>query len=121
MNKQIKQRWVAALRSGEYTQGRGKLHKFCGSFCTLGVLVDLAVQDKICEWGENDCCKENEILIDDTRGYYELLPQRVIAWAGLDSDNPRINDGDNCNSITWMNDEKEYSFSQIATLIEEQL
>ena len=37
MNAEIKQRWVDALRSGEYEQTRGTLHKG-DSYCCLGVL-----------------------------------------------------------------------------------
>lgn len=33
--------WVAKLRSGEYTQGRGNLRSRDNKFCCLGVLCDL--------------------------------------------------------------------------------
>jgi hypothetical protein len=44
MDKQLKQKWIKALRSGEYVQGTGKLVRDAGSydrFCCLGVLVDV--------------------------------------------------------------------------------
>ena len=45
MNKAIKEKWVAALRSGEYQQCAGALRKeHAGSpdtFCCLGVLCDI--------------------------------------------------------------------------------
>ncbi len=41
MNAEIKERWLKALRSGEYKQGQGQLHKEDHSFCCLGVLVDV--------------------------------------------------------------------------------
>ena len=34
--KVFKQKWLAALRSGEYEQGQSQLHEF-GEFCCLGV------------------------------------------------------------------------------------
>ncbi len=38
MNKEIKAKWVAALRSGNYKQGHGSLYeKRDNSFCCLGV------------------------------------------------------------------------------------
>ena len=40
MNKDIKQKWVKALRSGEYKQGSRFLH-YEDKFCCLGVLCDL--------------------------------------------------------------------------------
>ena len=52
MNQKIKERWVKALRSGKYKQGKGWLRKSSGpkkksEFCCLGVLCDLAVKSKI--------------------------------------------------------------------------
>lgn len=40
MDKEIKRRWVEALRSGKYEQGQGKL-LHSGKFCCLGVLCDI--------------------------------------------------------------------------------
>ena len=48
MNKEVKQQWVAALRSGEYKQGKNALRRQYegedAEFCCLGVLCDLAVK-----------------------------------------------------------------------------
>lgn len=41
MNQEIKKRWVAALRSGDYKQGTGALRNADNKFCCLGVLCDL--------------------------------------------------------------------------------
>ena len=42
MDKKIKKDWIAALRSGDYGQGVGKLHDAeNNTFCALGVLCDL--------------------------------------------------------------------------------
>lgn len=44
MTKELKEKWIEALRSGAYTQGRMRL-KLCSSkgpsYCCLGVLCDL--------------------------------------------------------------------------------
>lgn len=40
MNTEMKAKWVEALRSGKYTQGKGSLHPG-NCFCCLGVLCDL--------------------------------------------------------------------------------
>jgi hypothetical protein len=40
MNPEVKARWVAALRSGEYKQAKNSLRKQ-DAFCCLGVLCDL--------------------------------------------------------------------------------
>jgi hypothetical protein len=41
MNPEVKQKWVAALRSGNYEQGKNYLKTFNGKFCCLGVLCDI--------------------------------------------------------------------------------
>lgn len=41
MNADLKAKWIAALRSGDYRQVQGYLHNE-GGFCCLGVLCDLA-------------------------------------------------------------------------------
>ena len=40
MKSEIKQRWIEALRSGEYKQGKGRLH-MGDEFCCLGVLCEI--------------------------------------------------------------------------------
>jgi hypothetical protein len=40
MDSDLKKRWVEALRSGKYKQGRHDL-RFRDAFCCLGVLLDL--------------------------------------------------------------------------------
>ena len=53
MNKEIKEKWVKALRSGEYRQGRGYLRKEKNdnpnkfNYCCLGVLVNEVLEG---EW-----------------------------------------------------------------------
>ena len=41
MNKTLKDRWIKALRSGEYKQARKTLRRRNGRFCCLGVLCDI--------------------------------------------------------------------------------
>ncbi len=42
MEKELKDKWVAALRSGEYRQGKYELYDRDESFCCLGVLCAVA-------------------------------------------------------------------------------
>lgn len=39
MNKELKAKWVAALRSGNYEQGRNTLRSADNRYCCLGVLL----------------------------------------------------------------------------------
>ena len=41
MKKEIKEKWLEALRSGKYQQGRMRLRNSREEFCCLGVLVDI--------------------------------------------------------------------------------
>jgi hypothetical protein len=42
MKESLKKKWVAALRSGRYRQGYGRLQTWDGSNCCLGVLCRVA-------------------------------------------------------------------------------
>lgn len=41
MKKTLKLKWIAALRSGAYKQGKGRLRRG-DSYCCLGVLCEVA-------------------------------------------------------------------------------
>jgi len=51
MNKEIKEKWVKALRSGEYKQGCDYLKQegLVYRYCCIGVLVDIGLEG---EWRE---------------------------------------------------------------------
>src|SRR5262249_36155352 len=87
MNPAVKKLWVAALRSGDYVQGRGRLRNADYSFCCLGVLCNLHAQ------AHPEIAKTQH-----SRSHYLnssiYLPEQVMAWAGLkrnDGDAVRIN------------------------------
>lgn len=45
MDQELKAKWVAALRSGQYKQGDGCLHdKASDTYCCLGVLLTVAAE-----------------------------------------------------------------------------
>ncbi|QGT54330.1 hypothetical protein b3_0086 [Synechococcus phage B3] len=78
MKQEIKERWVAALRSGEYRQTRSTLRDETG-FCCLGVLTDLYLKENDEEW----------VLINTHYSFDDenlLLPQQVQEWAEIDTD-----------------------------------
>ena len=71
MNKFIADRWVQALRSGNYEQDRGHLVTFSNdvatnersaSFCALGVLCELAAESQI--------VFRADLLVEDVNGLY---------------------------------------------------
>jgi hypothetical protein len=56
MNKRMKKKWVTALRSGEYEQGKDHLvtvdQDGTERFCCLGVLCNLSTEAGYGEWSE---------------------------------------------------------------------
>lgn len=113
MNSDIKARWIAALRSGEYRQGTRKLHQG-DLFCCLGVLCDIAVKDGVID------PPTRVFDMDDIFEYEhstDVLPDKVVEWAWLPSGNPTP-PGDERMSLAMMNDTGS-SFTEIADFIEE--
>lgn len=125
MDPEIKAKWLTALRSGEYMQGRGTLRIHTNDesdpdrFCCLGVLCDLAERAGAVthQFGVSD---EN----DETSTFYGVdgasayLPDEVITWATINTDavTMRWCFSDD-RSLTHMNDTGS-SFSEIADVIE---
>ena len=87
MKKSIANKWVKALKSGEYLQCTNELTKQNDSgqdtFCCLGVLTNLYVQENGVSELESDYWERNE----DGDG---LLSKPVKEWAGMGSTNGRI-------------------------------
>lgn len=115
MDQVIKEKWLTALRSGDFSQTTGVLeHK--GSFCCLGVLCSLAVEDGVIQ--RND---SHEGIYYGTHGDESalVLPVGVMEWANIDS-NPLIVDEYGNTSLADLNDGGK-TFEEIADFIEEQL
>lgn len=119
MNPEIKQRWLTALRSGEYSQTRDKLKNEQG-FCCLGVLCDLYSKEKGVPWEENGGVyslrnPEDEYDCSDTE-----IPEFIQEWAGVDM-NPDLVFEDNIVTCIDANDDLKLNFNEIADLIEKEL
>lgn len=113
MNPEIKSKWVTALRSGEYKQGRGMLHDTeVDAYCCLGVLCDLAAESGVPVKREVSGYRRFELF----DGLDAVLPPSVKHWAGLDRHSPRVGH----ISLAARNDGGS-TFSEIADLIEEHL
>ena len=116
MNKEIKARWVEALRSGNYKQGRYNLRR--GNFyCCLGVLCDVVKDEVNYDW----------LPLQDSIGTFyrfdradEVLPDSVASYADLEI-SPKVTfDGKEEICITAINDDTDLTFDDIADLIEKQ-
>lgn len=125
MKEDIKRQWVAALRSGEYSQGRGDLHNVnTQQHCCLGVLCDLAVKSGLPVVVREAFDGSGHTTYD---GLGDLVPPSIQEWAGLPDSNPTIEVGpdpdgwDDEDELAQLNDDRGYSFARIADLIEAQL
>jgi hypothetical protein len=122
MNPEIKARWVADLRSGNFTQGTSRLTRDTDPDdverdCCLGVLCKQAVTAGI---------------VTRVDGYYvstaspadkatAILPVAVMAWAGVDGTDPTVTvDGGAVRTLSEINDGGT-PFDAIADLIEARL
>lgn len=109
MNKEIKAKWIEALRNGKYRRGKGVLYND-GKYCCLGVL-----------------CK---VMGAEFDGENSFPPKSVSRAARLRDSTIRrlanLNDGvdspeDNANKITGFVEFKGATFRKIADYIEQNL
>lgn len=114
MNKEVKTKWLEALRSGKYKQGQGCL-AFNGKFCCLGVLCDISGVGK---W-DND----GSYVCPDGSRSSQVPPMEVVVCAELGCENPMMTPSNETLgrlSLGRLNDNRA-TFDKIANLIEEQL
>ncbi len=105
MKPEIKQKWIDALRSGEYVQGRRALQRD-GKFCCLGVLCNLHAKET------NEAWKEMGGGNIYYLGMRETLPVEVFTWSGLNVESFLQHE------LIEANDEG-IDFAQIADMIED--
>ena len=102
MDKELKDKWVAALRSGDYRQGKGFLYSE-GCHCCLGVLCEVS---GIPEW-DGDMIEYCGEVRDQT------IPKPIIDRIGLSVGCADL--------LIEANDLEGKSFSEIADYIEANL
>jgi len=118
MRKDVAEKWVAALRSGAYTQTRCVLRDVVGvvdSYCCLGVLCDL--HRKSCPTGSWDGDGGYTTKARGARAYnteFDVPTPEVVRWAELDEANPTMPGG----TIAELNDIYGKTFDELADLIE---
>ena len=129
LKPEIKARFVEALRSNKYPQGRGCLRDK-DSFCVLGVLSDLAVQDGVANW-------EQDYLRVNGWRFSTFFPVELFSWAceGNFTDSNGVtafplsyvafplsdSEEDSGACLVYANDDLGQTFPEIACLVEEYL
>lgn len=128
MREDIKELWVAALRSGKYTQGHGcllrQLPDDTFQHCCLGVLTDLYRQEMGLVWTADPDLRDGNSKVYSLLGDEAVLPSEVVRWAGLDQENPDLEAFAGlkqrppiCASLAYLND-RHWSYEAIADVIE---
>ena len=111
----MKKRWVKALRSGDYEQGRGALHSADGKFCCLGVLCDIEIEG---DWELDSGAHSYDLPYGKEYASFELprafRKEKKISIGNQDT-LMDLNDGDGFKGTEGK------SFEEIADWIEEKL
>lgn len=115
MKKKIAERWVEALRSGKYKQGKHALRSG-DKFCCLGVLCNLHAEDH-----PKIAAKEDDPT--EYLGDSSLLANPVRQWAGMLTEDGSLDESIRIcqlsfGSLAQAND-NGVAFTQIADWIEE--
>lgn len=117
MKKAIAKKWVEALRSGDYKQGKSALRTVGQngktSFCCLGVLCNLHAQ-------AHPQIARTQTHPEVYLGEMEFLPREVMEWAGM-----KTYDGSYGEETAYgqeddltQDNDSGLSFKRIATIIE---
>jgi hypothetical protein len=112
MNPEIRAKWTAALRSGEYEQGQNAL-RCGGKRCCLGV-----------EAGVTEGYPGEDGLPWTYDGVPDYLPEAVQEWAGLPVGSPELlvtvyaGDVPELEGLAILNDDYNWDFGRIADAID---
>lgn len=126
-NVEVMQKWVAALRSGEYKQTDSVLSQK-GRYCCLGVLCELAVKDGVIP----PATTSDGLAHYGELSAYVLPPHEVREWAGVEGNWTVATDrvelsaealdlwDDERIPLSYLNDSIGMSFEEIADHIEKE-
>ena len=116
------QKWVDALRSGKYTQGRKALHED-NEFCCLGVACDLYSKEVSGTWVKEPDGSTGFYFMVNGYSSQDNLPMPVGEWLGLNTNDgfliPDSSPGV-AQSLIELNDNFRFDFKKIADVIESQ-
>lgn len=114
----LRQKWIAALRSGDFKQGRGLLGnemKGYKEYCCLGVLVEVSDIPKSWEdngflrcYGTFDDADGNPINYSSSPSCIPVSLRNAVGLSCMDAD-----------KLMHMNDVEKATFEEIANYLEE--
>lgn len=108
MDKEVKEKWLIALRSGEYKQGMSCLKNKTTrtKYCCLGVLIEVTVPERF----TNEGSIQDPITKQYLRGTLSSDLREKFKLEEL-----------NTHTLIDMNDHQNKNFKEIADFIEENL
>lgn len=112
MNREIKAKWIEALRSGKYEQGKSQLRTLNDKYCCLGILCTLRTDGEWKQWCEPDEDGLAEIGCWEFKGNSEWLDGSYLLEIGMTSEEE--------SALADMNDSGK-TFAEIADYIEKNL
>lgn len=118
MNQELKDKWVAALRSGEYTQGVHYMYAK-GKYCCLGVLQEVATGVRPIEYSKSTIFIKEYLDSMYNKGILAAMNDGLLT--------PKYIDLLKYVTETYSSDfepnikKKAYTFSEIADHIEDKL
>ena len=121
---QNRAKWTAALRSGDYQQGRGELRSTEGEteqFCCLGVACEIAAKEGVTEreGGGYAAGLDGQEYVTGS-----CLPPAVADWLGITQWGDLVEEiaaeghENPYSGVVGLNDGAEWTFEQIAELVD---
>lgn len=115
MKKFVAIKWVKALRSGKYKQGRRRLKSLDNSYCCLGVLCEImGIEPELNE----DLDSSGSGVSYNFNGHSLNVPTTVLSKSGLKDSYGNIDLPGGRVSLVGLNDVRKRSFKHIAAFIE---
>lgn len=109
MNNPLMVKWIAALRSGKYKQGRGRLRDG-DAYCCLGVLCDISGMG---EWVEDASGSTTSFRTITGESLGASVPYMLAERAGFGREFGKLP-----HELMKMNDNWHESFDEIANFLE---
>jgi hypothetical protein len=130
MKKTVMKKWVKALRSGKFKQGKEQLKKTNPqgkvNHCCLGVLCELYNEEmiknkkkKLKETTTNEYYEKQgtHSLTHSFDGIQDTLPKKVMNWSGVSNEYGKFYDSTEPLNLVEMNDDGK-RFTTIGNFIE---
>ena len=83
LTPELKARWIAALRSGEYIQGRYNLRTREGHYCCLGVLCMVLEKPDLTSTNYEHLRQASGLTISETDGCVELNDIALLSFSQI--------------------------------------